>query len=186
MAPRPPLSPGPSLPGWPARTSKTRCVPCPRQQRPCKLAVSAADREGVPLVLNARTDAFLAPDHRERARGGPRRCHRPRPGLPRRRCQLRVRARHLDAPTISQLVDAFSHGRLSVIGTPGGSFAPRTCRPRRCPSVLRALSTAPGTQGPHRPRRRFAVRSRLARQPDRPTAPFLPTRAAGLERTGRR
>ena len=46
---------------------------------------------------------------------------------------------HFDAPTVSQLVDAFGHGRLSVIGTPGGPS----------PHELAALGVARVSYGPY-------------------------------------
>ncbi len=85
-----------------------------------KRAASASGRGDVPLVLNARTDGFLA----RTAASDPAKVLADT--IARRQSFLDVSVTcvfvpgHFDASTISQRVDAFGHGKLGGIGTPGG------------------------------------------------------------------
>lgn len=81
-------------------------------------AVSSAEHEGVPLVLNARTDAFLFVEDRSPAELVADAIARARAFLDAGAGCVFVPGRP-DAPTITQLVGAFGHGRLSVLGLPG-------------------------------------------------------------------
>lgn len=92
--------------------------PLPEAAAAVRAAVRAAESEGVPLVLNARTDAFLASDNREPAQVLADAIARGRAFLDAGASCVFVPGR-LDAPTISELADAFGPGKLSVLGMPG-------------------------------------------------------------------
>jgi 2-methylisocitrate lyase-like PEP mutase family enzyme len=92
--------------------------PLPQAAAAVQAAVNTADREGVPLVLNARTDAFLVGDHSEAAQVLADAIARGRAFLDAGASCVFVPGR-LDAPTISELVDAFDPGKLSLLGVPG-------------------------------------------------------------------
>ncbi|MHB1534324.1 MAG: isocitrate lyase/PEP mutase family protein [Acidimicrobiales bacterium] len=92
--------------------------PLPEAAAAVQTAVRAAEREGVPLVLNARTDAFLASDNRGPAEVLADAIARGRVFLEAGANCVFVPGR-LDGPMISELVDAFGPGKLSVLGVPG-------------------------------------------------------------------
>ena len=72
-------------------------------------AVRAGEAEGVPFVLNARTDAYLLAGDRTRRRCSPTRSTRP--GLHRRRGELRLRAGPVDDAEVGALVEVSASGR---------------------------------------------------------------------------
>ncbi|MHB8296792.1 MAG: isocitrate lyase/PEP mutase family protein [Acidimicrobiales bacterium] len=115
--------------------------PLPEAAAAVQTAVRTAEREGVPLVLNARTDAFLLGANREPADVLADAIARGRAFLNAGVSCVFVPGQ-LDAPTISELVGAFGHGKLSLLGVPGSPF----------PGELAALSVARVSYGPY-PRR---------------------------------
>lgn len=112
--------------------------PLPQAAAAVQAAIKTADREGVPLVLNARTDAFLVGDHSEPAQVLADAIARGRAFLDAGASCVFVPGR-LDAPTISELVDAFGPGKLSVLGVPGSPT----------PVELAALGVARVSYGPY-------------------------------------
>lgn len=82
-------------------------------------AVTAAEAEGVPFVLNARTDAYLrAPRDRTAEQKLADAVERGRAFLDAGAACVFVPGQ-LDEPTVRSLVEAFGPQRLSVIGSPG-------------------------------------------------------------------
>jgi len=112
--------------------------PLPEAVAAVQAAVNAAEREGVPLVLNARTDAFLLAGTREPAEVVADAIARGRAFLDAGASCVFVPGR-LDAPTITDLVDAFGHAKLSVLGLPGTPP----------PGELAALGVARVSYGPY-------------------------------------
>jgi 2-methylisocitrate lyase-like PEP mutase family enzyme len=81
-------------------------------------AVKAAESEGVPFVLNARTDTFLRAGDRDPAEVLAGAVERGRGFLDAGAACVFVPGK-LDEPTVTALVDAFGERRLSVIHMPG-------------------------------------------------------------------
>ena len=72
----------------------------------------------MPFALNARTDAYLRAGDRDRGRAAGGR-DRARPRVPRRRRDLRVRARTAGRAEIEALVEGIGMRKLSVMAGPG-------------------------------------------------------------------
>ncbi|MDA8060968.1 MAG: isocitrate lyase/phosphoenolpyruvate mutase family protein [Actinomycetota bacterium] len=112
--------------------------PLPVAVAAVETAVHAAEREGVPLVLNARTDAFLLGATRSPV-------DVLADAIARARAYLDVGASCvfvpgvLDALTIAELVGALGHGKLSILGLPGTPP----------PEELAALGVARVSYGPY-------------------------------------
>jgi len=83
-----------------------------------RAAVKAGEAEGVPFVLNARTDAFLRAGDRDRGEVLADAIERGRAFLDAGATCVFVPG-YLDAETIARLVEALGERRLSVIGFPG-------------------------------------------------------------------
>ncbi|MHB8294324.1 MAG: isocitrate lyase/PEP mutase family protein [Acidimicrobiales bacterium] len=112
--------------------------PLPEAVAAVQAAVNAAERAGVPLVLNARTDAFLLAGTRGPAEVLADAIARGRAFLDAGASCVFVPGR-LDAATITELVDAFGHAKLSVLGLPGTPP----------PGELAALGVARVSYGPY-------------------------------------
>lgn len=92
--------------------------PLPDAVRAVEHAVSAAERAGVPFVLNARTDAFLRSGNRDAAAVLADAIERGRAYLDAGASQVFVPGA-LDEPTVAALVEALGHRRVNVIAPPG-------------------------------------------------------------------
>jgi 2-methylisocitrate lyase-like PEP mutase family enzyme len=112
--------------------------PLPEAAAAVQTAVNAAEREGVPLVLNARTDAFLLGVTRSPTELLADTIGRGRAYLDAGASCVFVPGR-LDAPTIAELVGALGHGKLSLLGLPGTPS----------PGELAALGVARVSYGPY-------------------------------------
>lgn len=84
--------------------------------------VKAAEAEGVPFALNARTDAFVRAGHRPVAESVADAIHRGRAFLDAGATAVFVPG-ILDAAVTRQLVDGIGEGKVSVIGLPGALAA---------------------------------------------------------------
>lgn len=92
--------------------------PLPESVAAVTAAVKAGEAEGVPFVLNARTDAFLHAGDRDRAEVLADAIERGRAFLDAGATCVFVPG-YIDAETIDRLVEALGERRLSVIGFPG-------------------------------------------------------------------
>lgn len=92
--------------------------PLPESVAAVTAAVKAGEAEGVPFVLNARTDAFLHAGDRDRAEVLADAIERGRAFLDAGATCVFVPG-YIDAETIGRLVEALGERRLSVIGFPG-------------------------------------------------------------------
>ena len=92
--------------------------PLPESVAAVQTAVVAAEREGMPFVLNARTDAYLLAGDRDPAEVLTDALERGRAFLDAGATCVFVPGR-LDADTIGALVDGLGQHKLSVLGFPG-------------------------------------------------------------------
>jgi 2-methylisocitrate lyase-like PEP mutase family enzyme len=111
-----------------------------------RAVVRAGEAEGVPFVLNARTDAFLKPGDRSLDEVVAEAVRRGRAFLDAGAACVFVPGR-LDARTAARLVDGIGVRRLSVIAVPGGATpaefgAAGVARISYGPWTLRAALTA--------------------------------------------
>jgi 2-methylisocitrate lyase-like PEP mutase family enzyme len=95
-----------------------RMAPLPEAVAAVAAAVGAGAAEGVPLVLNARTDAFLTAGGRDRADVLADAVERGRAFLDAGAACVFVPG-PLDEPTVAALVEGIGERRVSVIGGPG-------------------------------------------------------------------
>ena len=161
-------------------------------------AVAAAEAEGVPFVLNARTDA-LASWPESPPRGVDRRRRRARPRLSRCRRDLRLRAGQLRRSVVVELVAGIGDRRVSLFGAPDvpapaafrSSVSPAS-RTARCRSGWRSApfrtSRATSSAGACRPAASAPspdAHVRIRRTTDAPRAPpSLGWRSGGPRRHG--
>jgi 2-methylisocitrate lyase-like PEP mutase family enzyme len=126
-----------------------RMRPLAESAKAVRIAVRAAELEGVPFVLNARTDAFLEPGSQAGALSQ---------SLQRGQAFLEEGADcvfvpgRLDADQIRSLVEGLGPHRLSVLGLPGTPP----------PSELAALGVARVSYGPYPQRVALATLARTA------------------------
>jgi 2-methylisocitrate lyase-like PEP mutase family enzyme len=92
--------------------------PLPQSVAAVESALAAGEAEGVPFVLNARTDAFLLAGDRPRADVTADAIARGRAYLDAGAACVFVPGL-LDAPTVTALVDALGPRRISLIAVPG-------------------------------------------------------------------
>jgi 2-methylisocitrate lyase-like PEP mutase family enzyme len=83
-----------------------------------KAAVEAADAEGVPFALNARTDAFLRAGDRDRQAVTADAIERGKAFIDAGATCVFVPGK-LDAPTVERLVDGIGARKVSIIAVPG-------------------------------------------------------------------
>ena len=123
--------------------------PVAESSKAVRIAVRAAELEGVPFVLNARTDAFLESG----GQGGalPQALQRGRAFLEEGAACVFVPGR-LDADQVSSLVEGLGPHRLSVLGLPGTPT----------PSELAALGVARVSYGPFPHRGALATLAKMA------------------------
>ncbi len=123
--------------------------------------VAAGEAEGVPFVLNARTDAFLRGADRDPAEVLADAIERGKAFLDAGAACVFVPGK-LDLDTIGALVEAFGERRLSTIGV-RGTPSPADQQAARCRAdLLRAVDAAGGAHRARRPHRRPARRRRAA------------------------
>jgi 2-methylisocitrate lyase-like PEP mutase family enzyme len=96
-----------------------RMVPLADAVRAVEAAMAAGEAEGVPFVLNARTDAFLLAGARPVADVIAEAIERGRAFLAAGATSVFVPGK-LDEPTVRALVEALGPQRLSLIAVPGG------------------------------------------------------------------
>ena len=125
--------------------------PLAESAKAVRTAVRAAELEGVPLVLNARTDAFLAPGGRAGALAEA--LHRGRAFLEEGAGCVFVPGR-LDSDQVGSLVEGLGPRKLSVLGLPGTPP----------PSELVALGVARVSYGPSPHRAALATLAETAEQ----------------------
>lgn len=115
-----------------------RMQPLPEAVAAVRTAVATAEGEGVPFVLNARTDAYLLAGERDRAEVLTDALERGRAFLDAGAGCVFVPGR-LDADTIAALVDGLGQRMLSILGAPGTPSPPE----------LAALGVARVSYGPY-------------------------------------
>ena len=125
--------------------------PLAESAKAVRTAVRAAELEGVPFVLNARTDAFLAPGGRAGALAEA--LHRGRAFLEEGAGCVFVPGR-LDSDQVGSLVEGLGPRKLSVLGLPGTPP----------PSELVALGVARVSYGPSPHRAALATLAETAEQ----------------------
>lgn len=128
-----------------------RMRPLPEAVAAVRTVVKAAEREGVPLVLNARTDAYVLARDRDRAAVLTDAIERGRAFLDVGASCVFVPGR-LDADTIGALVDGLGQRTVSILGLPGTPP----------PSALAALGVARVSYGPFPQRLLLAGLARTA------------------------
>jgi len=112
--------------------------PLPEAVAAVRTAVKAAEQEGVPFVLNARTDAYLLAGDRSAAAVLADAVERGKAFLDAGASCVFVPGR-LDADTIGALVDWLGQRKVSILGLPGTPP----------PSALAALGVARVSYGPY-------------------------------------
>jgi 2-methylisocitrate lyase-like PEP mutase family enzyme len=112
--------------------------PLPEAVAAVQSAVNAAEREGVPFVINARTDAFLLGTTLNPTDVLADTIARGRAFLDAGASCVFVPG-SLDAPTIAELIGALGRGKLSILGLPGTPP----------PDELAALGVARVSYGPY-------------------------------------
>ena len=95
-----------------------QCAPLPDAVAAVEAALKAGEAEGVPFVLNARTDVFLRAGDRDPAQVLADAVARATAFLDAGAPVVFVPG-NLDEPAVTTLVDALGPGRLSLIGLPG-------------------------------------------------------------------